>query len=538
MEKKIALAIMFMFLLSPILAMTDDGRNVPVVQKKELVNSAEIEKIYEQICDLPQSDAKNNLIRIYNTVIKPELKLEAEEIYELGRPKFKGKLEESLVFIELVLSYKYSTPEAKKEAMLGVLNISSSKKLYKFDENFELFESHKKQLIPRLRHFLNSGYQILVVRAASILILLGEDKKEFISIFEDISYGKDQQSWNIEATTLFGDDKLYLSYIRRGFVYNEIKESAIDEIRMESFINLFHANKELALKVANDILTKENDSFTKRRQIDQLYKLLPTRINSFLKKYDSKGDEGNLINIIPKYTTTNSNEIWLPDSSAAYCERYVGDNLGTYSDDGYNTLYHNHTDTGSDCANFGTQCLKHGGLNFSNANAPINYVCTYNGNTDGNICYCDNQHAYLNTRQDIKVSSSVIESSDENSYVPDWLRIGDIAIVGNSENDKYQHTIIKHFDDGIDSFFGAHTNNRISWKLSSYVTTDSAGWNNVTFYHVVGSTVLENPAQEELTLVDGDSLDLKALVTNNTEPISLNPITNFKFFLKKSLKIL
>ncbi|MBU4486924.1 MAG: amidase domain-containing protein, partial [Candidatus Delongbacteria bacterium] len=570
MYLKILVAFLLILMLSPISAMSDDGGNVPVVQKKGTVNvfsqdsqhetseSKDIEQseqasamevkqneekitqkesksrseIYSQIISLPPSSAKINLNNIMVKISRSE-ELKAEEIYELGRPNFRGKLKESLVFIELVLGYEFSTPEAIKEAMLGVLNISSNKKLYKVDEHNELFEKHKEQLFPKLRYVLNSDYQILVIRAASMLILLGEDKKEFISIFEEIVYGKDQKNWNFEATTLFGDDKLYLSYIRRGFDINDIKESAVDEIRMESFVNLFNTNKELALKAANYILSQEGDYSAKRNQIDQLYKLLPTRIKNFLKKYDSKEDEGNLRSKILKYTTTNSNEIWSPDSSAAYCVRFVGDSLGTYSDEGYNTLYHNHTDTGSDCANFGTQCLKHGGLNFTNANAPINYVCTYNGNTDGNICICDNQHAYLNNRQDIMVTSSVIENSDEDSYVPDWLRIGDIAIVGNNDNDKYQHTIIKHYDDGTDSFFGAHTNNRISLKLSSFVTTVITGWNHATFYHIIGSTVLKNPDKDSLTVQLGDSLNLQAIVTNNTEPTSLNPITNFKYILKK-----
>ena len=529
--KKLLITTLLLMLLFPISAMSKGSNDENFEQKKNTNDFKTIESIYDQINSLPQSNAKYNLNRICKTIIDKQEKLEADEVAELGRPNFDHDLEASLLFINLVFDYKNSTPEAKREAMYGIINIVSTHRLMKTKEDSTLFKKNKSGLILELKQLLKLDYAILKHQAASILVLLGENKKDYIPIFEKYSRGDEKDNWNLEGTRLFGYGDLYKDYLNDGFKIEEIKECARNEIRIEAFRTLIRLDPDKAKEISDYILNTESFKFEISKKLHFRYHNLRSAIKKILMRY-SGNNEGNLINIFKaKYLTTNNSEVWSPDSSATYCERFIGDSLGTYSSDGFNQQYHNHAADSTDCANYGTQCLKHGGLNFKDA--PTAHICPYNSNTDGNICNCDYQHAYLDSREDIMVSSFKIETEDENSYVPEWLRDGDIAICGNNSSDWYKHTIIKHGEVSNISRFGAHTKNRFNRDLDWFTTPDIAGWNQITFYHVIGSTVLESPSADSLIVQLGDTLNVKALVTNNTEPTSLNPITNFELLLKK-----
>jgi hypothetical protein len=522
MEKKIALAIMFIFLLSPILAMTDDGGNVPVVSKKETSKDTKQELRFSNtqvLNDINNAAFPEKHVRDSILVNKPIDKRMASILNRAGR--FQTSAEDYLTVANVILEYEFSSVSSIKETLLAstglIEKIKKSSKI-KYD-----------RFLRNLDRLSGSKNPTIKITSAGILKNYTGSNEKIVKIFTYFSQGTGKETWDLDGTSLFGYGDYYKDYLNEGFSIEEIKECAINEIRIDAFKTLINIDPKKALEISDYILNKEIIKIHIDKKLDYDYYDLRASIIRILASKQKKDKGSYNLKVDSKYLNTSTSNTWSPDSSAAYSLKYHG-TIGTNSNEGYNPIYHDHTATSQDCANFGTQCLKHGGIDFSKASS--SYICTANANTDGNICSCDNMNGYLESRDDFITESVYFPAGTSDATidasVPNWFRNGDIAIWGIYGGDLYKHTIIRSSIISTKSKFSAHTTNRRNEDLHFFNT-----WDNVTFYHVVGSTVLENPAQEELTLVDGDSLDLKALVTNNTEPTSLNPITNFKFYLKK-----
>ncbi|MDA3837875.1 MAG: amidase domain-containing protein [Candidatus Delongbacteria bacterium] len=269
---------------------------------------------------------------------------------------------------------------------------------------------------------------------------------------------------------------------------------------------------------------------------------LKKRLQRYLKKFENNKDgsfnyfeNSKSIKLSKEYLA-----IWKPDSSKSYCEQWWGPEEGDdYNNADYKIAYYNSDE--ADCANFGSQCLIAGGFDLSNTSATgiiTNHPC---GETT--IVNCDDLNTFLTAEID-DIKSSVIDFSqhpewqdDPHGQIPSWFRTGDIALMGQSGGDNWQHTIINHEGNGINTRFGCHSEPQIGKTLNTGGWIDYIGgespFNYITFYHVIGSTALVEPSEDNITVSLGDTLSLKAIVTNNTEPTSLNPITGFKFILKK-----
>ncbi|MCG2759590.1 MAG: amidase domain-containing protein, partial [Candidatus Delongbacteria bacterium] len=278
---------------------------------------------------------------------------------------------------------------------------------------------------------------------------------------------------------------------------------------------LFKYDEVLAIEISEKIIKNYVPNNSKKMG---KYENFPEEVRKVLLENQRKNDKDKT----PRGTKATGSiydNIWTPDSSATYCEEFWGPDSSKYN----NADYKHWAFINKDCANFGSQCLIYGGIDLSNAT--VNAYLHPCGETT--IVNCDALNNFLIDDRTDSMTQSNINSS---TSVPNWFRKGDIAIVGDAD-DILKHTIICNSDLSSVYLFGSHTANRIDSVLSWWLGGSYA--DRVTFYHVIGSTVLKNPDKDSLSVQLGDSLNLEAIVTNNTDPVSLNPITNFKYILKK-----
>ena len=152
----------------------------------------------------------------------------------------------------------------------------------------EIFNRYKTDLIFQLKKTVNSSQEILQHQAASVLVVLGENKNDYIPIFEKLSKGLDKENWNLDGTQLFGHDDLYKSFERRGRDINEIKECARNEIRIEAFKTLINLDKDKALKIADHIINDEIISIEIDKKLSYQYHNLKAAISKIVNKHVEK----------------------------------------------------------------------------------------------------------------------------------------------------------------------------------------------------------------------------------------------------------
>ena len=359
----------------------------------------------------------------------------------------------------------------------------------------------------------------LQVLSCYYLAKLGYSDDNTINILLSYSLTKNFENWNIDNTFPFYFEFTELEkndYIANNYKGNSALEKKISDAKYtlrywgkSGLISLYENGNIKAYEAIQKLLSSSQDS--------EFLKSLKLEIENInLKQKKSK--------------EINDNKLWDGNASAEYCIAWY---------DSFNTSeYNDYSTMGGDCANFGSQCLIAGNLDLSDA--PDGYTDAFNC-----IFRTDSLHKYLAIhRSDIK--SSFIDFSihpewqnDPHSQIPSWFRTGDIALMGKTGDDLWKHTIINHGGNGTSALFGCHSAPNLNSTLDyglwiNYLDGELMGFFDcITFYHVIGSTVLESPSQDSLIVALGDTLNLQALVTNNTEPTSLNPITNFKFVLKK-----
>jgi len=462
----------------------------------------------------------------------------------------------ALPLILLSLSYKNTAPDAKIETLTSlsawnrvinrsnpqVTDIVRNKKLGKnyFDtyanrigvDKEEMFNFYWKEFEKLLLEELNPDTKSDLLRIHSLisLNLVFQDIKEEKNI-EILNYyvsGMNYDNWKGNKQETF--DKAYMYYLSH---YGEKALYTTDKIIDENL-----ASKQLLINFLNEWHYKSlkyhnNSTFIRKLKQNSKSDILIEKANKILDRLNVSQPKEE---IKQKSTGSLYNEIWKPDSSSVYCVRYWGksdDEDPDYS--AFDWTYYNNADynhysnlpadtSGADCANYGSQCLIAGGIDLSKATGNI---CNTHPCGETTIINCDNLDDFLKIkRSDFKTQTN----TNSSTTIPSWYRAGDVAIVGDA-TDVLKHTIICHSDVSGTYEFGCHTANRLNKSLSWWLGSSYA--DRVTFYHVIGSTVLENPSQDSLIVALGDTLNLQALVTNNTEPTSLNPITNFKFVLKK-----
>ncbi|MGD9707313.1 MAG: amidase domain-containing protein [Candidatus Delongbacteria bacterium] len=427
---------------------------------------------------------------------------------------------EAIEYANKVISYDKSTPSALIEA-LYVLRYwknllidpksESDKNILKLNGKYPVYENDialykrlKTQVIDSINKLMfksNCPFVKLSV-IETLYALNGKEKynNEIEAILLYYTRETDEESWDLAATP-FSDiiakrNYIKITALRLLFKYDVFKASEISEEILKNYV--------------------PNES-VKVKRYQNYYEEVKKVILENQKNNNKDKTPNN-----SKDTGSIYNHIWNPDSSASYCKEFWGPDSSDYN----NTEYKSWAYLNSDCANFASQCLIAGGIDLSKAttNAVNTHPC---GETT--IINCDALNNFIvESRTDFKTFSN----TNSSTTLPNWLRSGDIAIVG-SPVDVYKHSIICHPDSNTSSIlkFGCHTTNHINYPLSNWVNGTYA--DRVTFYHVIGSTVLEGPSQDSLIVPICDTLNLRALVTNNTEPTSLNPITNFKFVLKK-----
>ena len=146
---------------------------------------------------------------------------------------------------------------------------------------------------------------------------------------------------------------------------------------------------------------------------------------------------------------------------------------------GRNPHYNDYSNSGGDCANFGSQCLIAGGLSLWRG---------YDGNgggvyssSNGTIPYCDYLHDNLVKYQNVQFA--YVTSS--NFSVPSWLEVGDIIIFGNASGDHWQHTTIVVYRNGNTVNVAAHSTDRWNYSITNYFPSE---FDRINYYHIVNGT--------------------------------------------------
>lgn len=242
------------------------------------------DEIFYKIENLNSSLAKHTLQRVYNEFIKPGKELPANVVAEIGRPNFRHNIEASLLFIILTLDYNLSTPASKREAILSIINIRSGPFLMKTKSDSVIFKSYRTDLIYQLKKSVKSDQEILQHQAASVLVVLGENKNDYIQIFEKLSKGLNKENWNLDGTGLFGHGDNYKGYVRDGWDINEIKECARNEIRIEAFKTLINLDKDKAFKIADYIINDEKIDLVINEKLSYQYHNLKAAISKIVNK--------------------------------------------------------------------------------------------------------------------------------------------------------------------------------------------------------------------------------------------------------------
>ncbi|MCK4981175.1 MAG: amidase domain-containing protein [Candidatus Delongbacteria bacterium] len=390
----------------------------------------------------------------------------------------------------------------------------------------------RKQFVDQIRIIAKSEYPFVKQIASGTLIDLGYHDESIINDLIYFAKGTDIENWDI---------KYSYDWIGAVILPNN-KSSNIDSLDIVYRKNIKSINRmrnTIQFKAIRYLKSIEDETHQKRIAIlfnqiisnSNLEKRIKQSLESYLKKSSEKKKDGsfNLFEIkIDQKSINTYTDIWIGEESSNYCLEWYDD---------YNTdNYANYHEIGGDCVNFASQCLIAGNMDLTNA--PDGYTDAYHC-----LYRTDSLHKYLTIhREDIK--SLAIDFSlhpewqaDPHAQIPTWFRTGDIALLGITGVDNWHHTIINHAGNGTDARFGAHSASRIDKFLyfESWIhyVGGVSDFDYVTFYHVVGSTVLKVPSADSLTVLIGDTLNVKALVTNNTEPTSLNPITNFELLLKK-----
>jgi len=157
-----------------------------------------------------------------------------------------------------------------------------------------------------------------------------------------------------------------------------------------------------------------------------------------------------------------------PANAASYAEQWY---------DSFNPAYANYDSNGGDCANFGSQCLKAGGMNLSSGPGLDKYGC---------IIACDNLHTNFTSYQGCNSSSTY--SGHKTSGYPTWFTQGDIVLFGaNASNpsDPWQHTAINVVT-GTPAL-DAHSNSRHKQTVSYFYPSTGTGFKTADFYHFTAS---------------------------------------------------
>jgi len=166
----------------------------------------------------------------------------------------------------------------------------------------------------------------------------------------------------------------------------------------------------------------------------------------------------------------------IPIKSSSAITSYSPANAASYAEqwwNAYNPAYANYNNSGGDCANFGSQCLKAGGMNLSNGPGLDGYGC---------IIACDNLHKNFTTYQGC--NSSTTYSGHKTSGYPTWFTQGDIVLFGansSNPNDPWQHTAINVVT-GTPAL-DAHSNSRHKETVSYFYPSTGTGFKTADFYH-------------------------------------------------------
>jgi hypothetical protein len=388
----------------------------------------------------------------------------------------------------------------------------------------------KEGFIGQLKELLKSNDPSIQISTSRALIGLNYLDNEIFSLLKYYAAGTDIDNWDITNGARYINGITGASKKEWENPSKEKQDQCREDMRVMAIgamdaINNNQYNDKIIV-FFQEILSSNPTGFK-----DKLIKYLQRKNKQNIEDGSYNLFENSKLSKLSKEYLT----IWKPDSSKSYCEKWYGPDSTYYNTDNYKTAYYN-----SD----GSQCLIAGGLDLSNTSTTgiiTNHPC---GETT--IINCDDLNEFLTLERDDAKSHTIDFTlqpteiqENPHSQIPVWFRTGDIALLGISGYDNWMHTIINHEGNGTNARFACHSTPKNDKFLNfedwiCYTDGTNTGiFDYITFYHVIGSTVLEDPSEDSLTVAIGDTLNLKAMVTNNTEPTSLNEITSFKFDLKK-----
>jgi hypothetical protein len=112
-----------------------------------------------------------------------------------------------------------------------------------------------------------------------------------VKIFTYFSQGTDKESWDLDGTSLFGYGDYFRDYLNEGFSIEEIKECAINEIRIDAFKTLINLDHKKALEISDYILNKEIIKIDIDEKLDYQYHDLKAAINKIIANKTKKEKE-------------------------------------------------------------------------------------------------------------------------------------------------------------------------------------------------------------------------------------------------------
>ncbi|MHB9140331.1 MAG: HEAT repeat domain-containing protein [Paludibacter sp.] len=314
--------------------------------------------------------------------------------------------------------------------------------------------------IPLLLKTLQTGDNQLKLEVALTLAALGEKTECLKTLMEIGKYGDRNTVLNThigyldiatndaidKIKTDLSDENSYIS-VDAAIVLSELgyfeiafpilKEKLSDKdkyIRMAAMRGLAYIGNDNSIELIRDML---NDSDILVKERSELILNTASKSSSLITSYS-------------------------PANAASYAEQWYGS---------FNPAYANYDP--NDCANFGSQCLKAGGMNLSSGPGLDSYGC---------IPACDNLHTNFTTYQGCTTSSTY--SGHKTSGYPTWFGQGDIVLFGanaSSPNDPWQHTAINVVT-GTPAL-DAHSNSRHQQTVSYFYPSTGTGFKTADFYH-------------------------------------------------------
>jgi len=243
------------------------------------------------------------------------------------------------------LSYNGGLYDGKKELNKAFINhIRDKESKSQAQITIKNLINFRPQFIKILYGVLkNTAYDYLKLKIADNLIKLGEDKQQFVELYENYASGKNKNIWDLTGTTNFIDD-CDVEFDFKGFLLNksiddchkeDIIQGGVEFLRDEAFGRLLESDVNIALNVYKKLLKEEKyiskcnkDKFRSRIRIKWNNEILyhEKKHNIKLLNDDEKNsfDEGlNLKGLKENY------KLWMPDKVASYCLEQAAKSIDT-----------------------------------------------------------------------------------------------------------------------------------------------------------------------------------------------------------------